>query len=97
MLTSEENELLCRVEGMAPMGQLMRRHWLPACLIEEVPDPDGAPVPLRLLALRLESSPVENCAVSGCRLTLGGSPGSGLLPSQSSSLVPQVVVEGSCV
>ena len=49
MLTREENELLCRVEGDAPMGQLMRRHWLPACLIEEVPEPDGKPVALRLL------------------------------------------------
>ena len=49
MLTSEENELLCRVEGAAPMGQLMRRHWLPACLVEEVAFPDGDPVPIRLL------------------------------------------------
>ena len=49
MLTRDENELLCRVEGDAPMGQLMRRHWLPACLIEEVPEPDGAPVAIRLL------------------------------------------------
>ena len=49
MLTPEENDLLCRVEGTAPMGQLMRRHWLPACLIEEVAAPDGDPVPLRLL------------------------------------------------
>jgi phthalate 4,5-dioxygenase oxygenase subunit len=48
MLTREENELLCRVEGDAPMGQLMRRHWVPACLSEEVPEPDGAPVPVRL-------------------------------------------------
>ena len=36
MLTHEENDLLCRVEGDAPMGQLMRRHWQPACLSEEV-------------------------------------------------------------
>jgi phthalate 4,5-dioxygenase oxygenase subunit len=27
MLTAEENELLCRVEGDAPMGQMMRRHY----------------------------------------------------------------------
>ena len=33
MLTHAENDLLCRVEGDAPMGQLMRRHWIPACLI----------------------------------------------------------------
>ncbi|MES2977816.1 MAG: Rieske 2Fe-2S domain-containing protein [Pseudomonadota bacterium] len=48
MLTAEENELLCRVEGNAPMGQLMRRHWVPALLTEEVPDKDSDPVPLRL-------------------------------------------------
>ena len=47
MLTAEENELLCRVEGSAPMGQLMRRHWTPICLIEEVAVPDGAPVRAR--------------------------------------------------
>ena len=49
MMTREENELLCRVEGEAPMGQLMRRHWLPACMSEEVAEPDGAPVRVRLL------------------------------------------------
>jgi phthalate 4,5-dioxygenase oxygenase subunit len=49
MLTTEENELLCRVEGDAPMGQLMRRHWLPACLSEEVAEPDGAPARIRAL------------------------------------------------
>ena len=49
MLTAEENDLLCRVEGDAPMGQFMRRHWIPACLSEEVAEPDGAPVRTRLL------------------------------------------------
>ena len=44
MLTPEENELLCRVAGNAPMGQLMRRHWTPVCLMEEVSEPDGTPV-----------------------------------------------------
>ncbi|MDB5991983.1 MAG: pht1, partial [Herbaspirillum sp.] len=48
MLTMEENDLLCRVEGDAPMGQLMRRHWTPICLIEEVSEPDGAPVKARI-------------------------------------------------
>ena len=48
MLTAEENDLLCRVEGGAPMGQLMRRHWTPVCLIEEVREPDGAPVKARV-------------------------------------------------
>ncbi len=49
MLTTQENDLLCRVEGEAPMGQIMRRHWLPACLSEEVEEADGDPVRLRLL------------------------------------------------
>ena len=31
------------------MGQIMRRHWMPACLSEELPEPDGAPVAVRLL------------------------------------------------
>ncbi|WP_042876904.1 Rieske 2Fe-2S domain-containing protein [Cupriavidus necator] len=48
MLTKEENDLLCRIEGDAPMGRLMRRHWTPVCLIEEVPEPDGAPVKARV-------------------------------------------------
>src|SRR6187551_1248992 len=48
MLTSEENELLCRVECDATMGQLMRRHWQPICLVEEVSEPDGKPVRARM-------------------------------------------------
>jgi phthalate 4,5-dioxygenase oxygenase subunit len=49
MLTEEQNELLCRVEGDAAMGQLMRRHWIPVCLSEEVAERDGTPVRARLL------------------------------------------------
>jgi phthalate 4,5-dioxygenase oxygenase subunit len=49
MLTPEQNQLLCRVEGAAPMGGIMRRHWLPLCLSEEVAEKDGAPVKARLL------------------------------------------------
>jgi phthalate 4,5-dioxygenase oxygenase subunit len=48
-----DNELLCRVEGEAAMGQVMRQHWLPACLSDEVAEPDGAPVRARLLGVDL--------------------------------------------
>ena len=48
MLSAEDNDLLCRVEGAAPMGQLMRRHWVPVCLSEEVEDNDGTPVHARV-------------------------------------------------
>ena len=49
MLSKADNELLCRVEGEAPMGQLMRQYWVPVCLIEEVSEPDGRPVKARIL------------------------------------------------
>jgi phthalate 4,5-dioxygenase len=49
MMTKEENDLLSRVEGDAPMGQYMRRHWLPVCLSEEVAEPDGTPLRAKLL------------------------------------------------
>lgn len=53
MITHEENELLCRVENGAPMGQLMRQHWVPICLSEEVAEPDGDPVAARVLGENL--------------------------------------------
>ena len=53
MLTKEQNDILTRVEGEVPMGQLMRRHWLPACPVDEVSEPDGAPVRTRMLGENL--------------------------------------------
>jgi len=49
VLSREENELLCRVEGDAPMGSIMRRHWMPACLSEDVAEAGGTPRRIRLL------------------------------------------------
>src|SRR6185436_10319297 len=49
MVTREDNELLTRVVGDAPMGRIMRRHWLPACMSEEVRERDAAPVRTRML------------------------------------------------
>jgi phthalate 4,5-dioxygenase oxygenase subunit len=49
MLSHDENQLLCRVERDAPMGAIMRRHWLPVCMSDEVAERDGAPVRARLL------------------------------------------------
>ncbi|MCU1344294.1 MAG: hypothetical protein JWL70_560 [Acidimicrobiia bacterium] len=48
MVTAQQNELLTRVEGDAPMGQLMRRYWIPALLSSQI-EPDGAPQRVRLL------------------------------------------------
>jgi phthalate 4,5-dioxygenase oxygenase subunit len=49
MLTKEENEKLTRVEGDAPMGQLVRRFWLPFLKSDDLPGPDSDPVRVRLL------------------------------------------------
>jgi phthalate 4,5-dioxygenase oxygenase subunit len=49
MLTAEENTLLTSVTGDAPMAQLMRQHWTPVCLIEEVAEPDGKPLRVEVL------------------------------------------------
>ena len=48
MLSAEENALLCRIEGDAPMGQMIRRYWIPAALSEEV-EADGPPRRVRLM------------------------------------------------
>lgn len=52
MLTSEENDLLCCITGAAPMGKLMRQHWTPVCLIEEVAEKDGTPLLVEALGQR---------------------------------------------
>ena len=49
MLTKEENELLCRVGKGTPMGEFLRRFWLPVMLTEELPESDCAPLRITLL------------------------------------------------
>ncbi len=49
MTTPEENTRLTRVGPGTPMGALLRRYWQPACLSSELPEPDGAPLRVRLL------------------------------------------------
>jgi phthalate 4,5-dioxygenase len=53
MLTKRQNELVTRTDAGTPLGQLMRRYWLPVALSEELAEPDGAPVRVRLLGERL--------------------------------------------
>lgn len=49
MLSNEENDLLTRVGPGTPMGELLRRFWLPALLSEELPRPNCDPVRTRHL------------------------------------------------
>ncbi|HKT17285.1 MAG TPA: Rieske 2Fe-2S domain-containing protein, partial [Stellaceae bacterium] len=49
MLSHADNQRLVRVGQGTPAGALFRRYWQPACLSIELPEPDGAPVRIRLL------------------------------------------------
>ena len=63
MLSTQDNEILCRVGPGTLMGNLMREYWVPAVTSAELPSPDCAPLRLRLLgedliAFRLTSGKV---------------------------------------
>ena len=80
MLSTEDNELLCRVGPGTPMGEFMREYWLPAFVPSELPEADGAPMRLRLLgedliAFRVTSGKfgliAHNCPHRGASLFFG--------------------------
>src|SRR6202044_201001 len=53
MTTHEQNDFLTRTGPGTPMGDLMRRYWIPALLSSEIPEPDCPPVRVKLLGERL--------------------------------------------
>ena len=53
VLTQDENELLTRTGAGTPMGEVMRRYWIPVLLCSELPEPDCPPVRVRLLGEQL--------------------------------------------
>ena len=53
MLTRDENDLLTQTGPGTPMGDLFRRHWIPACLSEEIPSADCPPARVTLLSEKL--------------------------------------------
>jgi phthalate 4,5-dioxygenase len=80
MLSKHDNELLTRTERGTPMGELMRRYWIPALLSEEIPAPDCPPVQVRILgeqlvAFRDSKGQIglleENCSHRGTSLYYG--------------------------
>ncbi|MGH3172013.1 MAG: Rieske 2Fe-2S domain-containing protein, partial [Trebonia sp.] len=52
MLSAEDSEILTRVGPGTPMGDLLRRYWIPACLSAEI-GADGPPARARLLGENL--------------------------------------------
>ena len=53
MTTREQNDFLTLTGPGTPMGDLMRRYWIPALLSAEIPEPDCPPVRVKLLGERL--------------------------------------------
>lgn len=53
MLTREENEVLVRTNVGTPMGDLLRRYWIPALMSTELPEPDCPPVRVQLMGEKL--------------------------------------------
>ena len=80
MLKREENELVTQVSTGTPMGNVMRRYWIPAMLASEVPGPDSDPIRVRLLGENLigfrdtngsVGLVAENCPHRGASLFFG--------------------------
>jgi phenylpropionate dioxygenase-like ring-hydroxylating dioxygenase large terminal subunit len=53
LLTAQQNELVTRSGPGTPMGNLLRRYWVPALLSWELPEPDCPPVLVKLLGEKL--------------------------------------------
>ena len=49
MLSKADNEFLTRSGTGTPMGELLRRFWMPALLSEELPERDGPPKKIRIM------------------------------------------------
>ena len=53
MLTKKQNDLLNQTGASSPLGQLMRRYWIPALLSEEILQPDSPQVRVHILGEEL--------------------------------------------
>ena len=87
MLSKEDNEFLCRIGPGTAMGDLMRQYWIPAIRSDELPEPDGRPLRVRLLGedligYRTSSGQVgliqNNCPHRGASLFFGRNEEEGL-------------------
>ena len=53
MPSAAENELLTRSGAGTPTGEYFRRFWQPVALSRELPEPDGAPIRVKVLGEEL--------------------------------------------
>lgn len=87
MLSRDENELMCRVGPGTPMGEALRRYWVPILSSYQLPRPDCDPVKVelfgeRFVAFRDSAGQVglldEQCAHRSASLSLGRVEGGGI-------------------
>jgi phthalate 4,5-dioxygenase oxygenase subunit len=87
MLGEVDNQLLTRVGPGTPMGELLRQYWQPFLRSEDLAEPDGRPLRIKLLgeglvAFRDTRGAVglvaENCCHRGASLFFGRNEESGL-------------------
>ncbi|RYY94173.1 MAG: hypothetical protein EOO24_25305 [Comamonadaceae bacterium] len=87
MLSREDNEILTRTDRGTAMGSLFRSYWIPVLLSEQLPEPDGAPVRVKVLgeelvAFRDSSGEVgliePRCPHRGANLFFGRNEGGGI-------------------
>ena len=87
MLSTKENELICRVGKGTAMGTAIRRYWIPAMVSTDLPETEGDPRRVVLLgdayvAFRGEDGIVgildEGCCHRGVSLALGRVEGCGI-------------------
>src|SRR5687767_11877723 len=87
MLSKEQNDLITRTDSGTPMGDMMRRYWLPVLLSEEIRAPDCPPVQVRVLgedlvAFRDSNGRIglmdEHCSHRGTSLFYGRNEEAGL-------------------
>ena len=80
MLSREDNDLVTQTNQGTPMGNLIRRYWVPALLSEEIPAADCPPVRVKLMgedlvAFRDTQGRIglvgEHCAHRGTSLFFG--------------------------
>jgi phthalate 4,5-dioxygenase oxygenase subunit len=87
MLSQSDNEFLTRSGKGTPMGELLRRFWMPALLSEELPERDAPPKKIKilgedLLAFRATDGKVgiveQHCPHRGANLYYGRNEDCGL-------------------
>ena len=87
MLSQEDNDLMCRVGAGTPMGNALRRYWVPVLSSYQLPAPDCDPVSVeifgeKLVAFRNTEGAIgvldEHCCHRSASLVLGRVEGCGI-------------------